>query len=185
MRALARCRRGVAAIEFALAAPVVFLSVAGLMDLSTIMFVQSLMEGALRDASRYGITGYVPDGTTREQEVRQIIAQDTLGLLNMDAVRIETLVYPGFDDVGQPEPFVDANGNGTRDPGESYTDINGNGQWDSDMGAAGLGGPGSVVEYKVSYDWHVLTPLTAAFIGDHGTLTLTASISVRNEPYGE
>ncbi len=183
--ALGRCRRGVAAIEFGLAAPVVFLAIAGLMDLSAVMFVQSLMEGALREASRYGITGYVPDGTTREAEIRRIIADNTLGLIDMDRLRIETLVYPGFDDVGQPEPFLDANHNGVRDPGESYTDINGNGQWDADMGTAGLGGPGAVVEYKISYDWHVLTPLTVSFMGDNGVMPLSASMSVRNEPYGQ
>jgi TadE-like protein len=184
-RTLASCRRGVAAIEFALAAPIVFLAIAGLMDLSTVMFVQSLMEGALRDASRYGITGYVPPGQTREEVVRQIIAHDTLGLIDMNTVRIETLVYPGFNDVGQPEPFLDANGNGTRDAGESYTDVNGNGQWDADIGAAGLGGPGAVVAYKISYDWHVITPAMAPFMGNHGTLPLSASITVRNEPYGQ
>lgn len=32
-----------------------------------------------------------------------------------------------------PEPFVDANGNGKWDTGESYTDHNGNGQYDSGM----------------------------------------------------
>ncbi len=184
-RAMARCRRGVAAIEFALAAPIVFLAIAGLMDLSTVMFVQSLMEGALRDASRYGITGYVPNGQTREEVIRQIIAQDTLGLLDMNAVQIETLVYPGFGDVGQPEPFLDANGNGTRDSGESYTDLNGNGQWDADIGTAGLGGPGSVVNYKISYDWHVITPLTAPFMGQNGVMPLSATVTVRNEPYGQ
>ncbi len=179
----ARCRKGVAALEFGLAAPVVLIAVAGLMDISAVMFVQSLMEGALRDASRYGITGYIPAGTTREDEIRRIIADDTLGLIDMNRVVIQTLVYPGFSDVGQPEPFLDANGNGVRDPGESYTDLNGNGQWDADIGTAGLGGPGQVVEYKISYDWHVLTPVTVSFMGDNGVLPLSASLSVRNEPY--
>jgi TadE-like protein len=183
-RAIARCRRGVAAVEFGLAAPVVFLAIAGLIDLSTVTFVQSLLEGALRDASRYGITGYVPAGTTREQRIRDIISEDTIGLVDVSQAHIEILVYPGFDDVGRPEPFVDANGNGQRDAGESYTDINGNGQWDADMGAAGAGGPGDVVLYRITYDWHVLTPLTAPFMGTDGTMTLTASVAVRNEPYG-
>jgi len=34
---------------------------------------------------------------------------------------------PGF------EPFVDANQNGTRDPGETYTDINANGEYDASL----------------------------------------------------
>ena len=45
LRRLPAERSGVAALEFALAAPVVVLSVTGLMELSMVMFVSSLMEG--------------------------------------------------------------------------------------------------------------------------------------------
>jgi hypothetical protein len=51
------------------------------------------------------------------------------------------------------------------------------------MGAAGLGGPGDVVLYPVSFDWSLLTPLMAPLAGADGKLRLSASIAVRNEPY--
>jgi len=41
------------ALEFALAAPVVTMSVAGLIELSMVMFVTTLMEGGLRDADTF------------------------------------------------------------------------------------------------------------------------------------
>ena len=104
---------------------------------------------------------------------------------NDDIVRqvasIETLVYANFEDIDQPEPYHDINLNGEYDGGEPFTDVNGNGQWDSDMGLAGLGGPGDVVVYRVTYPWAILTPIVQTVAGE--TITHQASIAVRNEPY--
>ncbi len=72
--------------------------------------------------------------------------------------------------------------NGQIDPGE-YVDINGNNQWDADMGAAGAGGPGAVVVYKVKYDWPLLTGLLTPLLGQNGYVTLSVSTAVRNEPF--
>ena len=135
-----RDRRGSAAVEFALMAPVLILTITGIMEVSMVLAVSSLMEGGLRDAARFGITGYTPPGVTREEQIRNIIGKATVGLIDMNQANIQTLVYPSFGDIGQPEPWDDQNSNGTYDVGEPYTDINENGQWDPDMGAAGLGG---------------------------------------------
>jgi Flp pilus assembly protein TadG len=183
LRRLIGDRDGVAAIEFAMAMPVVILTVAGLIELSMILFVSSLMEGGIRDASRFGITGYVPPGTTREEQIRKLVGDATAGLIDMTAAVIDTKVYPSFSDIGQPEPFTDANGNGQYDAGESFNDVNGNGQWDTDMGAAGLGGPSDIVLYKVIANWTLMTPILAPFMGDNGVMTLSASVAVRNEPF--
>jgi Flp pilus assembly protein TadG len=180
---LARSRDGVAALEFAFAAPVVILSITGLIELSMVMFVTSLLEGGIRDASRFGITGYVPDGTTREDQIKKILSDATVGLIDMANAVIETKIYPSFNDVGKPEPFTDANSNGNYDAGEPYTDINGNGQWDPDMGKAGVGGPSDIVLYKITSDWNLLTPLMVPLMGSDGKMTLSASVAVRNEPY--
>jgi Flp pilus assembly protein TadG len=184
-RRLKNDRRGIAALEFALAAPVVSMSVAGLMELSMVMFVSSLMEGGLRDASRYGITGYVPVGTTREDQIKKVLRDATIGLIDIAAADITTKIYPSFDDVGKPEPFTDTYANGNHDAGEPYTDVNGNGQWDSDMGKSGLGGPGAIVVYQISADWNLLTPLMVPIMGTNGKMRLSASVAVRNEPYEE
>ena len=180
---LARDRRGTAILEFGLAAPVVVLSVAGLIELAMVMFVTSLMEGGIRDASRYGITGYVPAGTTREDQIKKLISDATIGLVDMTTAVIETKVYPSFNDVGKPEPFTDANANGVHDPAEPYTDVNGNGNWDADMGKAGLGGPNDIVLYTFTADWNLLTPLMTPLMGTAGKMRLSTSVAVRNEPF--
>ncbi len=182
-RRLVRGRRGVTAVEFALIAPVCFTLVCVFIDLSMIMFITNVMEGGLREASRYAITGYTETGKTREQKIAEIVKEHSYNLIKPEDITITYKVYSSFDKVGQPEPFVDKNSNGKYDGGEPFTDVNKNGQWDADQGAAGVGGPGDIVAYTVEYKWILWTPLASEIWGNGGTITLNATIAVRNEPY--
>lgn len=178
-----RCRRGATAIEFAFGGPIVILAVAGVIELSMIMFVTTLLEGGLREASRFGITGANTETATREEHIKALIAEHTIGLVDVDQADLTYLVYQSFDSIGQPEPFTDVNGNGTYDEGEPFTDVNNNDQWDADQGEEGVGGPGDIVLYKIVVDWPLVTPLLVPFIGEEGIVKLGASLAVRNEPY--
>ncbi|MCP5373246.1 MAG: pilus assembly protein [Hyphomicrobiales bacterium] len=186
-RFLRRFRRntdGSPMIEFAFAAPALFLIVAGTMELGVAMFTNILMESSLRDAARWGITGQEPESGTRLSRIIEMIDQHTLGLVDMSEANLQILTYPGFDEVGRGEEFVDGNGNGSYDVGETFTDSNGNGGWDSDMGVAGAGASGEVVVYRITYKWPLLTPLVGKLIGDaDGKFGLRASVAVRNEPW--
>jgi hypothetical protein len=172
---------GKAIVEFALVAPIFLGITLSILEFSGIMFVQTLLEGGAREASRYGLTGQTPEGISREAMILQIVSENSFGIIDVDELEMTTSVYGDFSDVGQPEPFTDENGNDAYDEGETYTDVNGNGGWDDDMGAAGLGGPGQVVVYEMSYDWPIMIPLFQPFFGDH--VTLQANIGVRNEPF--
>lgn len=184
VRRLARCTLAAAAIELAFAAPVLFVAIAGVFEIAMVMFVVTLMEGGLREAARFGITGYVPQGVTREQRILGLIEENSIGLINAANIDIVYKIYPSFGDVGKPEPFTDSDpANGSYDPGEAFVDVNGNGQWDADMGLAGLGGPGDVVLYTITTDWTLLTPLIAPLMGTDGVMQLEASVAVRNEPF--
>lgn len=175
---------GASAIEFALVAMPLILTIVGIIEVALILFVNVLMEGAVRDAARFGITGYTPAGTDRAAAIREIVRKRTVGLIDMTKVTIETLVYQNFSDIGKPEPFTDqAPFNGRYDAGEPFVDVNGNGKWDADMGAAGVGGPGAVVVYRVSYDWPILTGLMKPLLGDAGVVHLSVSTAARNEPF--
>ena len=180
-----RRSEGASAVEFSLVAMPLILTLVGIFEVALILFVNVLLEGAIRNSARYGITGYTAGGTDRETMIREIIRKRTIGMVNMANVSIETLVYQNFSDIGKPEPFTDAGPafNGVYDPGETFVDINGNGQWDPDMGAAGAGGPGAVVVYKVKYDWPLLTGLLTPLLGQNGYVTLSVSTAVRNEPF--
>ncbi|MCP5368613.1 MAG: pilus assembly protein [Hyphomicrobiales bacterium] len=183
-RRFRRNRDGSPMIEFALAAPALFLIVAGTMELGLAMVTNVLMESSLREAARWGITGQELEGESRLEHILAMIDRHTLGLVDMGEAKLQILTYPGFDQVGRGEEFVDGNGNGTYDAGETFTDSNGNGGWDADMGVAGAGASGEVVVYRILYKWPFLTPLVGKLVGDQdGKLGLRASVAVRNEPW--
>jgi hypothetical protein len=181
VRAAGLGQSGAAMVEFALVAPLFIGLLCAIMEFSGIMFVQAILEGSAREASRYGLTGFTSGGVSREDQILSIVEDNTYGIIDMDELHIDTLVYENFGDIGQPEPFTDENGNTVWDNDEPYTDINGNGTWDPDMGAAGLGGPGAVVVYRMSYDWDIMIPLFRPIFGN--SIRLQSNIAVRNEPF--
>lgn len=174
---------GSAAIEFSFTAPLLILTIVAIMEFSMILFLNAVLEGSLRDAARFGITGFTPTGVNREDVIVDKIQSATMGLVPITASNITTLAYSDFSEVGQPEPFIDAAPfNGQYDSGEEFTDINGNGQWDADMGTPGLGGDCDVVVYRVQTQWSLMLGLLASSVGQD--IDLTASTAVRNEPFG-
>lgn len=180
LRRLGRDRRGATAVEFALVAPLILICVFGIVEIALVILMASTIEEAVFEASRFGITGRNAGAVSRADNVLRLVEARTYGLIDRDQIDVETLVYARFDDVGAEEPFADADADGRYDVGETYTDVNGNGAWDADMGRAGLGGPGDVVVYRVTWEWGIFTPIMRDILGDG--LRQTASVAVRNEP---
>ncbi len=178
---LARDARGAVALEFALILPVLLTFFFGIIEVALSVFINSSIESAVFEASRFGVTGGTTPGVTRQDRVLDIVGERTYGLVDMDTVTVDTLVYDTFSDIGKPEPFVDANANAVYDAGETFTDVNGNGVWDADMGLAGLGGPSDVVVYQLTYDWGIVTPLMRRVMGN--SVEMVSSVAVRNEPF--
>ncbi len=175
---------GGAIVEFALVFPLLAGFTLAILDFSYVAFADASLEGAVREAARRGITGYVPTAGSRDQYVRQRIL-DAMAPFALDGdVVIRTRVYGRFTDIGEPEPFSDANGNGVYDPGECFTDVNQNGVWDADMARSGLGGAGDVVVYEAEVRLMPITPFFVHMLGrSDPAITLVASTAVRNEPY--
>lgn len=194
LRGLAGDTRGTTALEVAMIMPVFFGLLLMTIEFGATLLVSSLMEGALRDASRFGITG---QGTAEDRltQIEQIIADTTQGLIDMETATVEILTYPTFGAI-DGEDFVDGNGNGEYDEGETFTDINDNGMWDADPGVEGPGDAEGIVVYRLSYEWSFITPFYKLFTlatgaraseteNANGTMTLQASIAVRNEPWNQ
>ncbi len=174
---------GVTAVEFAVIAPVLVLLLTGIVEFALIMMVYNVMEGATAISSRLGSTGYNTPGVTREQTIINAITHRAGSLIDSTKLTVTSKFYKQFDQIGDPEPYIDANHNGQYDPGETYTDVNGNGHWDADMGTSGYGSSGDVVVYTVSYPWAISTPIISNLVGSHGTYTITTHAVVKNEPY--
>jgi hypothetical protein len=176
-----RGQAGGAIVEFALVIPLFLAIVGGILEFSGIMVAQTLLEGGIREASRFGILGSAPTDSTREAALIEIVDKNSFGIIDTSDIRFETLAYGSFGAVGQPEPFEDLNGNGEFDEGEPFVDVNGNDARDDDQGRADAGGADEVVVYRLSYDWDIIIPLFRPFFGD--TVAIDAAIAVRNEPF--
>ena len=174
---------GAMAVGFALALMLFLVVIIAILELGMIMLRQVLMDNAVHAASRFGATGM--DEAQYQAQVRRIIGNRTMGLVDTDQVNIDVLTYTSFDRVGTPEPFVDAEPfNGVFDVGEDYTDVNGNNQWDADQGRPGAGRSGEIVLYHVTYDAPSMTGvLDDSLFGGDGSIRLTARLVVRNEPF--
>ncbi len=179
-----RCERGAVALEYAFALPIFLTFSLGVVDLGGVFFASMLLEGGLREAARYGITGDLDPGVTKEQKILQTINDHGAGFVQVQASELSTLVYSDFDSIGDPEPYVDADGNNSYDVGEAFTDLNCNGSWDSDAGFDGAGNGSEVVLYTVEHETQLLTGYIAHLVGQDGKVTLRSSVAVRNEPYG-
>ena len=177
-----RARDGGAAVEFALVLPLFLLVLVACIEFAVSMFVGGMLESAVLSAARYGITGDVVAGRSREQQIRHRITARTLGFVDGDSTDIRTFVYPSFGAIVAPEPFVDINGNGRHDTGEPFSYLNHDGAWNAGNGQAGVGGACDVVLYVVTYQMRSLTGLLQPFIG---RIRHYASVAVRNEPYAD
>jgi Flp pilus assembly pilin Flp len=183
-----RDRDGAAALEFALVLPPLCLILVGMFEMAMVTFCQASMEGALREAARYGMTGQ-EEATVdeRKDKILEIVDRYTLGLFNIDDATVTTKIYSDFNDAGGAElaePLTyDANGDGVYNPGtDEYQDVNGNGQYDNPRDDAGEAA--EIVEYTVEYDWPLMTPFIGRIMGNaQHKIPLKASIVLRNEPW--
>ena len=191
LRRFARNNDGAAALEFALVLPPLCLILVGMFEMSMLMFAQASMEGALREAARFGMTGSVANPADRKDQILAIIDKDTLNLFDMKDASVSFIVFPSFNDAGKRESYNEHGGNPDRydagvDDGwvaHGTNDTDNDGVWDDGGGTSGVGTSAQIVQYTVQYDWKVMTPFMAPIFGKNGKVHLKASIVLRNEPW--
>ncbi len=183
LRRLWGCRTGAGMVEFALAAPILLMAMAAVIEFAMVVGMNALLAGGVREAARSDLEDSAAGGVTREERIARRIGEYAFGILNASGgVTVSTKVYDRIDQIGRPEPFSDSGpANGAYDPGEEFVDVNGNGRWDSDAGRDGPGGAGDMVVYTASVDWPLLTPLLDMVIGTDGKIVLLARLVVRND----
>jgi Flp pilus assembly protein TadG len=153
----AMAQKGTTAVEMALIAPVFFLFMIGVVEISMVMVTQHLMENAAYNTSRLAATGFTNGGQSQQQTVTAILNTElrSLGaLIDTNKVTVTSTAYASLGTVGV-----------------------------AGQGTPGLGTSGQVVTYVISYPWKLFTPMLSAIIGTGGILTLSTRIVVQNEPY--
>lgn len=200
MMRLLRDRAGAAAVEFAVTAPIVLLTITAAVEAFHLHAAAIALETGAAAAVRFGSLGATAAGEDRQDALRRILTEhvcptegtvcywaegDPLpagddGVISPLQMRFRAYVSPL--NIGLPEPFADiAPPNGSHDAAEPYTDLNGNGRWDPDMGRSDLGGAGDFVAFDVAMNQTVRHPMLRAAFG--ATLVHGLSFTVRNEPF--
>lgn len=178
MHRLACDRRGGAMIEFALAAPVICMTLLGLFDLSYNIYAKAMLEGAIQKAARDSAIEGASDTTidTRVRDAVHIVVPSA-------TLAFQRRNYSNFADISRPEDFTDLNNDGACNDGEPYEDANGNGTWDMDRGRNGQGGARDAVMYDVTVRYDRAFPL-AGLLGFDPQVTVQSKMVLRNQPYG-
>lgn len=178
LRRLAADARGLAAVEFALLLPVLCITILGLMDIGYRYYLWAQVDGIVQKAGRASTLEFRTPADI-DAEVRGRIYA-----LNKSAqVTIDRKSYSSFNNVRQPENYVDKNKNNKYDLGECFEDENGNGVWDADMGRTGSGGGArDVVQYSVTVGYNRLFPAALTWGGTDDD-SMTVRTVLRNQPW--
>lgn len=179
------CDRGVVATEYALILPVFLALIVGTFEAGRIFTINAKLEGAVTRSTRIAMTGALPDAyKTRDAYIEDVIHNQLKEAGVTDGIKITSRVYESFENIGEPEPYVDANNNGQYDYEECYTDVNNNYTWDEDMGQDGLGGAENIVVMTVSVDLPFFSKFFSNAFGAGKTTAPSSSTTIRNEPFG-
>lgn len=177
LQRLAREKRGMALVEFALIAPTFMLLLMGVFDIGYGMYAKAILEGAVESAGRSASLENTTNAAIDDKVRAQITALNRSG--NLQFTRT---YYQNYVDVDLPEDFTDTNGNSQWDPGECYVDRNGNNSWDADVGLPGRGGAQDVVLYSAAFEYRRLFPLWK-ILGQSENQTITGTTYLRNQPF--
>ncbi len=177
--------KGATIVEYAIVLPFFLTLIIGGLEMGNMFMVNSSLEGAVSSSTRKAMTGELPDGYTDRAEYIRDLITDSLATAGVTSgVTITMNVYDSFANIGEPEPYVDQNGNQTYDVGECYTDINNNMAWDDDMGANGAGGEENIMIMKVDVNLPYMTGFMQGVMAGKSGINLSASTAIRNEPFG-
>ena len=143
LRRIARARRGIAATEFAMVAPMFIMMIIGIFDLGQMAYGLAVLNGAVQKAARDSSLE-----TANTLYADTMVKAQVQGIFPGATFRSTRTSYYDFVDIGRPERWNDANNDGNCNNNEADVDENANRQWDADIGLEGNGGANDVVVYR-------------------------------------
>ncbi len=173
-----RDNRGAAAVEFALIAPVMLMTVYAMFDIGHAQYTRALLEGKIEKASR--------SATIEGSKTSAIDARLTVAIRQVAPNAIITFkrtALADFSDIGLPEDFDDINKDGICNDNEPYEDSNGNNMYDVIRGKTGNGAARDVILYQVDVSYKRILPI-GRLIGQSDIMTMNATTVLRNQPFG-
>lgn len=167
LRRFRRNRRGAAAVEFALVAPMFFAVLFAIIELALVFFASQILETVTQDTARLVMTGQAQGSSLTQQQFKDAVCARLQVMFDcVNGVYVDVRSYSGFASVNISPP-IDASRNFVNDmkycPGKD----------------------GDIVVVRLFYQWPIFVPglgfnLTN-MIGNKRLLTATAAF--QNEPF--
>jgi Flp pilus assembly protein TadG len=167
LRRFRRNRRGSAAVEFALVAPVFFALLFAIIETAIVFFAGQVLETVTQDSARMILTGQAQTTGYSQSDFKTYVCGKIIVLFDcVTGISIDVQSYSAFSSVSIADPI---------DGGKNFVAPNN----------YNPGGPGDIVVVRLFYQW----PLIVTGLGYNiANLTgskrlLTATAAFRNEPY--
>lgn len=162
-----RNRRGSAAVEFALVAPIFFGLLFAIIELALVFFASQLLETVTQDSARQIMTGQAQTAAFTQAQFKNLVCSKITVMFDcVNGISIDVQSYSAFSSVNISSP-IDASKNFV--PPNNYLP----------------GGPGDIVVVRIFYQWPlIVTGLGFNIANLSGSKRLlTATAAFQNEPY--
>jgi Flp pilus assembly protein TadG len=166
LRRFRRNRRGSAAVEFALVAPVFFALLFAIIETALVFFAGQVLETITQDSARQILTGQAQTAAFTQADFKTLVCSKIPALFSCGNVYVDVQSYPSFGNVTIASQ-IDGSNNFV--PPTNYSP----------------GGPGDIVVVRLFYQW----PLIVTGLGYNianlagSKRLLSATVAFRNEPY--
>ena len=174
---------GIAAVEFALLAPVFLGILLTVFEFGFAFYARAVLQGAVEEAARTASL----ENTQFSAISQRVSTQVTNVLPSSDAdtdisFELDPVYYSNYVDLELPEDFEDDNNNNEWDSDECFVDRNNNAIYDTDVGISGRGGAQDVVAITATLSYARPFPLWRMF-GLEPRQTIRVSTFLRNQPF--
>jgi Flp pilus assembly protein TadG len=167
LRRFRRNRRGSAAVEFALVAPVFFGLLFAIIELALVFFASQVLETVTQDSARAIMTGQAQLANFTQAQFKNLVCSKVVAMFDcVNGISIDVQSYSAFSSINIADP-IDAGRNFV--PPNNYLP----------------GGPSDVVVVRLFYQWPLFVTglgFNVANLGGSKRL-LTATAAFQNEPY--
>jgi Flp pilus assembly protein TadG len=160
-------RRGSAAVEFALVAPIFFALLFAIIETAMVFFAGQVLETVTQDSARMIMTGQAQNAGYSQSQFKTYVCGKVSVLFDCaNGIYVDVKSYPAFSGVSINDPI---------DSGKNFVPPNN----------YSPGGPGDIVVVRLFYQW----PLFVTGLGYNianlsgSKRLLTATAAFRNEPY--
>ena len=160
-------RRGSAAVEFALVAPVFFALLFAIVEVALMFFASQVLETVTQASARYLLTGQAQSGSLTQAQFKTYVCSQIPAMFSCSNLLVDVESFPNFESI-------------TLNVQPNY----GTGQFSGNM-QYNPGSPGDVVIVRVFYPWQLFVTGLGYNISNwpNSQRLLVATAAFVNEPY--